>query len=114
MTKLFHPNVSAAGEICVNTLKKDWKPTHGLEHILLVVRCLLIDPNPASALNEEAGKLLLEEYDAFFKRAQLMTVLAHPTSHTTLRRFKWIHATFVLRLRKSTPNRPLLLPPLPL
>jgi len=72
-TKIFHPNVSETGEICVNTLKKDWKPTHGLEHVLLVVRCLLIVPNPESALNPEAGKLLLENYDDYAKRAQLMT-----------------------------------------
>ncbi|KAK4337318.1 hypothetical protein RND71_043604 [Anisodus tanguticus] len=26
ITKVFHPNVSRSGEICVNTLKKDWKP----------------------------------------------------------------------------------------
>jgi len=25
LTKIFHPNVSDRGEICVNTLKKDWK-----------------------------------------------------------------------------------------
>ena len=37
LTKIFHPNVSAKGEICVNTLKKDWKPSHGLRHVLMVV-----------------------------------------------------------------------------
>lgn len=73
LTKIFHPNVSAAGEICVSTLKKDWKPTHGLEHILLVVRCLLIVPNAESALNPEAGRLLLDDYAEFSKRARLMT-----------------------------------------
>jgi len=26
LTKIFHPNVSLEGEICVNTLKKDWNP----------------------------------------------------------------------------------------
>ena len=26
MTKIFHPNVSEKGEICVNTLKRDWDP----------------------------------------------------------------------------------------
>jgi ubiquitin-protein ligase len=26
MTKIYHPNVSDKGEICVNTLKKDWNP----------------------------------------------------------------------------------------
>ena len=37
MTKVFHPNVNPdSGEICVNTLKKDWTPNLGLKHILLV------------------------------------------------------------------------------
>jgi ubiquitin-conjugating enzyme E2 S len=36
LTKLFHPNVSKIGEICVNTLKKDWKPSHGIAHVLMV------------------------------------------------------------------------------
>jgi len=29
------------------------------------VKCLLIHPNPESALDEEAGKLLLEDYEAY-------------------------------------------------
>lgn len=45
----------------------------GIRHVLLVVRCLLIEPNPDSALNEEAGKLLLEEYQEYARRAKLMT-----------------------------------------
>merc|ERR1711879_1104472 len=73
LTKIFHPNVSARGEICVNTLKRDWKPDLGIKHILLTVKCLLIVPNPESALNEEAGKLLLERYDDYCSRARLFT-----------------------------------------
>ncbi|KAH8822746.1 ubiquitin-conjugating enzyme/RWD-like protein [Flagelloscypha sp. PMI_526] len=73
LTKIFHPNVSAQGEICVNTLKKDWKATYGIQHILVTVRCLLIYPNPESALDEEAGKLLLEDYDSYCSRARLIT-----------------------------------------
>lgn len=57
----------------MNTLKKDWKPELGIKHILLTVKCLLIVPNPESALNEEAGKLLLENYDEYFSRAKLYT-----------------------------------------
>ena len=68
LTKIFHPNVSSRGEICVNTLKKDWKSDLGLKHILLTIKCLLIVPNPESALNEEAGKLLLERYDDYCAR----------------------------------------------
>lgn len=37
------------------------------------IKCLLIVPNAESALNEEAGKLLLEEYDQYFQRAQMIT-----------------------------------------
>ena len=73
LTKIFHPNVSKQGEICVNTLKKDWNPDYGVKHVLCVIRCLLIEPNPESALNEEAGKLLLENYDDYAKRAAMYT-----------------------------------------
>ncbi|TRM56674.1 ubiquitin-conjugating enzyme/RWD-like protein [Schizophyllum amplum] len=72
-TKIFHPNVSNAGEICVNTLKKDWQASYGIGHILVTVKCLLIHPNPESALDEEAGKLLLEDYNSYCSRAKLMT-----------------------------------------
>ena len=33
----------------------------------------MIVPNPESALNEEAGKLLLEQYEDYAKRARLYT-----------------------------------------
>jgi len=72
-TKIFHPNVSRSGEICVNTLKKDWKSTYGIEHILVTVKCLLMCPNAESALDEEAGKLLLENYATYCDRAKLIT-----------------------------------------
>uniref|UniRef100_A0A0D9WSV5 UBC core domain-containing protein n=1 Tax=Leersia perrieri TaxID=77586 RepID=A0A0D9WSV5_9ORYZ len=97
LTKIFHPNIATSGEICVNTLKKDWNPTLGLRHVLLfklkceslsyrftklshfltmiksVVRCLLIEPFPESALNEQSGKLLLENYDEYARHARLST-----------------------------------------
>jgi len=81
LTKIFHPNVASNGEICVNVLKKDWNTELGMKHILLVIKCLLIEPNPESALNEEAGKLLLDNYNEFFQRASLMTEIhAKPQS----------------------------------
>ncbi|GJN39019.1 hypothetical protein PR202_gb28110 [Eleusine coracana subsp. coracana] len=73
LTKIFHPNIATSGEICVNTLKKDWNPSLGLRHVLLVVRCLLIEPFPESALNEQAGKMLLENYEEYARHARLYT-----------------------------------------
>mmetsp|Transcript_16520 Transcript_16520/g.24653 ORF Transcript_16520/g.24653 Transcript_16520/m.24653 type:complete len:196 (-) Transcript_16520:26-613(-) len=83
LTKIFHPNVAENGEICVNTLKRDWKETHGIKHILLTIKCLLIVPNPESALNEEAGKLLLEDYAAYCKKAKLWTKVHAAAESTT-------------------------------
>lgn len=74
LTKLFHPNVAAdSGEVCVNTLQRDWRPELGLEHALQALKCLLIAPNPESALNAEAAALLRDRYDAYFQRAKLLT-----------------------------------------
>lgn len=106
LTKIFHPNVSQQGEVCVNTLKKDWKPDLGIKHIFLVsftssfknssycelfflylfwqtLKCLLIVPNAESALNEEAGKLLLEHYEDYFQRAKMMTEIHARVSHSS-------------------------------
>merc|ERR1711998_424778 len=73
LTKIFHPNIAPNGDICVNTLKRDWKPDTSLKKILMVIRCLLIEPGPDSALNEEAAVLMQEDFEAYSKRARLMT-----------------------------------------
>lgn len=73
-TKIFHPNVDpGTGAICVETLKRDWRPELTLRDILVTISCLLIYPNPSSALNEEAGRMIEEDYGAFEKRAALWT-----------------------------------------
>jgi len=33
----------------------------------------MINPFPESALNDEAGKLFMEDYDSYFKKAQMIT-----------------------------------------
>ena len=74
LTKIFHPNVSNQGEICVNTLKRDWDPARwSLRHIFEVIKCLLIVPFPESSLNEEAGREFMEDYETFFEHAQVIT-----------------------------------------
>jgi hypothetical protein len=62
----------STGAICVNTLKKDWSSETTFSHVLSVIRCLLIVPFPESSLNDEAGKLFMESYDEYSKRAHLM------------------------------------------
>ncbi|EDU44460.1 ubiquitin conjugating enzyme [Pyrenophora tritici-repentis] len=82
-TRLWHPNIDeATGAVCVETLKRDWSSTLKLRDVLVTISCLLIQPNPASALNEAAGKLAVEDWDGYCRRAKLMTDIhaAVPTS----------------------------------
>ncbi|KAJ5091757.1 hypothetical protein NUU61_006627 [Penicillium alfredii] len=73
-TRIWHPNVEElTGAVCVDTLKRDWKPKLTLRDVLVTISCLLIYPNPDSALNSAAGSLLQEDYEAFSHQAKLMT-----------------------------------------
>ncbi len=51
------------------------------------MKCLLIVPNPESALNEEAGKQLLEDYDSYASHARMMTQI-HARNKLHLQEFK--------------------------
>lgn len=74
LTKIFHPNIGPDGAVCVNTLKRDWDPSAwSIGHILQVIRCLLINPFPESALNEEAARLFMESYEEFSSHAAMIT-----------------------------------------
>eukprot|EP00604_Paraphysomonas_vestita_P000642 CAMPEP_0174825002 /NCGR_PEP_ID=MMETSP1107-20130205/40729_1 /TAXON_ID=36770 /ORGANISM="Paraphysomonas vestita, Strain GFlagA" /LENGTH=226 /DNA_ID=CAMNT_0016055493 /DNA_START=94 /DNA_END=774 /DNA_ORIENTATION=- len=73
LTRIYHPNVALNGDICVNTLKRDWNSEVTLKHVLQVIRCLLIVPFPESSLNDEAGKLFMDSYEEFARRARIMT-----------------------------------------
>ncbi|KAI7716440.1 hypothetical protein KC353_g5381 [Hortaea werneckii] len=73
-TPIFHPNVDPqTGGVCVETLKRDWDVKLTLRDILVVIGCLLIQPNPDSALNAEAGSLIQDDFRAFARRAEMMT-----------------------------------------
>ncbi|CAM9585726.1 unnamed protein product [Ectocarpus sp. 6 AP-2014] len=71
LTKIYHPNVAPNGDICVNTLKRDWTAEVTLTHVLQVIRCLLIVPFPESSLNDEAGRLFMESYTEYERRVKV-------------------------------------------
>ncbi|KAF2496113.1 UBC-like protein, partial [Lophium mytilinum] len=71
-TRIFHPNVDeATGAVCVETLKRDWSEKLKLRDVLVTISCLLIQPNPESALNAEAGRLCAEDWGSFERRVKV-------------------------------------------
>ncbi|RYG50712.1 ubiquitin-conjugating enzyme E2 [archaeon] len=56
-TPCFHPNVDAAGNICVDFLKDKWSAAYNVSTLLLSLQSLLGDPNNASPLNGQAAAL---------------------------------------------------------
>ncbi len=75
VTPIYHPNVMlTTGEICLDILKEAWAPIQSVRTIMLSVQSILKDPNPASALNHDAGRLLQDDPKAM--RAKVLEMAA--------------------------------------
>lgn len=72
-TKIYHPNVDDAGEICHEIYEADWVPTKKVRSIMIVLKSLLVSPNPASPIREDIAAQYAEDYDNWVKTAQEWT-----------------------------------------
>jgi len=70
VSRMFHPNVYANGELCLDVLSNRWSPTYDVAAILTSVQSLLNDPNTSSPANVEAGNLYKDHRKEYQKRVR--------------------------------------------
>lgn len=65
LTKVYHPNIDDSGRICLDLIKMppkgSWRPTIGIEALLIAVRMLLESPNAEDPLMVD----IAQEYQRF-------------------------------------------------
>ena len=70
VSRMFHPNVYANGDLCLDILQNRWSPTYDVAAILTSIQSLLHDPNPNSPANAEAARLFSESRKDYNKRVR--------------------------------------------
>jgi len=73
ITPIFHPNISASGEICLDILHSQWSPVLSIRSLLISLCSLLADPNPEHGLNKDALKFYRTNKEKYEETAKEWT-----------------------------------------
>ena len=73
LTKIYHPNISSTGEICLGVLKQKWHPSISIKSLLLSLQYLLSHPNSKDPLVAEIGEQDQNNHEEFLKTAREWT-----------------------------------------
>jgi ubiquitin-conjugating enzyme E2 D/E len=73
ITRIFHPNISEQGSICLDILKSQWTPSLTISKLLLSISSLLAEPNAKDPLNPQAGNLYLNNLEDYNKKVKTYT-----------------------------------------
>ena len=73
VTKIYHPNISKEGTICVSSKSTEWDQNRNIVNVIYSIYALLIKPNLEHGLNKEALMLYKNDYESFKKKAKEYT-----------------------------------------
>ncbi len=74
-TKIYHPNINAAGGICLDILKNQWSPALSISKVLLSILSLLTDANPNDPLVPDIANIYKRDRAAYDATAREWTQL---------------------------------------
>lgn len=63
--KIYHPNIDYQGNVCLDLLRKEWKPVYTLENIVVGLEFLLLNPEGNDPLNHSVAKVFREDPKQF-------------------------------------------------
>jgi ubiquitin-conjugating enzyme E2 D/E len=73
-TKIYHPNVSTNGSICLDILKDSWSPALTIGKVLLSICSLLTDANPKDPLMPDIAEQYIHDRKGFDDTARKWTL----------------------------------------